>query len=416
LRLNLGESILHSHSDGGILQVGDTVFVSSDLIVCDDLVTARAIELFRQMGGKEPVDKNKIVITCEHFTPPSNLSSAEIQNTIRKTAKAWGLNGFNELGRSGIGPILAVSQGLVHPGMLVIGTDPIVGALGGLGCFATAVGAGDIAALWKTGKVPVLVPNITRILITGKLPDIADGLDIALTLNCSHFEDITYRSFEFMGDGALSLCRDDRLELAFFMMETGAINAIIPPTGNLYVELDLPVDSKLLGSVDVDFTSDFTLNLEDIKPMIALPDLDQDIKSVEEFDEVDLDIVIIGGGMGGTLKNLRTLDRIIGGKKINPSTRLIIYPASSEIVRIAEKERIIGRLVDAGANICSPGRGIEGYGNRGLSTRGERVLINSTTHHQGIVGHVESEIYLASTKTCAVSAIAGKIISPGEVI
>lgn len=412
---NICQSILRTHSETTFFSTGDAIPVNVDLIICNDFATTRAIELFKQMDGEEPLNKDKLLITCEHFTPPSYLTSAEIQNKIRKTAKSWGLMNFFEIGRSGIGTFVALDNRLVYPGMLVVGTDPVVGALGGIGCYAAAIGAGDIAYLWKTGKTHVMVPQNIRIGLHGEPAYEIDGIDIALTTIKQISEDITYSSFEFSGAGALSLNLDDRLELAYFISETGALNAIIPPSEKLFVELNLPVDAGFTENIEPSFTDDYELNLDEINPMIYTPDESHGIIPVEEIDDTEIDLIIIGGGMGGSLKNLRSLDKIISNQTIHPDIRLIIYPASSEIFRAAAKDGIIERFIAAGALVCSPGRGPEGYGNRGLTTKGEKVLINGFSNHQSMIGHSKSLVYLASSKTCGASALTGRIAPAKEV-
>ncbi len=412
----LGESILREHSDNAVISVGEMIDVSVDLIICDDLATARSIEVFGQMGGNEPLDKDKILITCEHFTPPSTIDGANIQNKIRLKAKEWGIRNFHELGRSGIGAIVAVNKGLVKPGMLIVGTDPITGALGGLGCYATAVGAGDVAGLWRKGTVHLLIPETVKVALNGSKPEWTDGIDIALAVisQSTDYDDASI--YEFCSQGAYDLTLDERLEVAYFIMESGATSAIIPPSTELYAQLGFPTEQIESEQAETLFDSDIAINLNDLKPMIALPSSEDEIIPVEDIDETKVDLVIIGGGLGGTYQNLKELDSILSGNKLNPDVRVIVYPASSAIYHQAVRDGIIERFAESGIMVCSPGRGPEGYGNHGISSKNEHVLFNGSLNYEGIVGHIASKIYLAGTKTCAASAVTGRITSIRELM
>lgn len=414
--VKLGESILRNHSDNAVISVGEMVNVSVDLVICDDLATARSIELFDKMGGNEPLDKDKIVVTCEHFTPPSTIDGAEIQNRIRLKAKEWGLKHFYELGRSGIGAVVAVNKGLVKPGMLIVGTDPITGALGGLGCYATAIGAGDIAALWRKGSIHLLIPETLKIALNGRKPEWTDGVDIALSVISQSGNDDDACIYEFHSQGAYDLTLDERLEVAYFIMESGATSAIIPPSPELFVKLGLSTEQTQTEQPETMFENDVTINLNDLKPMVALPYSENEIIPVEDIEETKVDLILIGGGLGGTYQNLIELDSILSRNKLHPDVRLMVYPSSSDIFNIAVREGIIGRFVDAGIMVCAPGRGPEGYGNHGISAKNEHVLINGSLNYEGIVGHIASEIYLAGTKTCIASAVTGKITSAREFV
>jgi 3-isopropylmalate/(R)-2-methylmalate dehydratase large subunit len=415
VRIRLGDSILKAHAKPEFPQVGEAIEVEVDLMLCDDLATARAIELFAQMDGKTPVNMDKIVITNEHFTPPSTLDSAQIQNTIRLKAREWGLTHYHELGRSGVGPVVALAERLIKPGMLVVGTNPITGALGGLGCYATAIGAGDMAALWRKGFIHMLVPKTARILMKGIKPDSVDAVDIALTVLATVQDSHDFQSFEFEGDSALNLSVDERMEIAYLITESGMINAIIPPSANLYRQLDIPVETnEMHEESEMDFMNDFEIDLDSIKPMIAPSVGDSSILPVEDLAETPVDLVVIGGGMSGSYQNLQEIDTVFQGRKLSDNVRMVIYPASSNVYYQAVKNGIIERFINAGILVCAPGRGIEGYGNNGITTRGERVLINGSLNHEGIIGDIKTEVYVTGNKTCAASAIAGKVIKVSE--
>lgn len=410
----LGESILREHSDNEIISVGEMINVNVDLIICDDLATSRSIEVFEQMGGEEPLDKDKTLVTCEHFTPPSTIDGANIQNKIRLKAKEWNLKNFYDLGSSGVGPIVAVNKGLVKPGMLIVGTDPITGALGGLGCYATAVGAGDVAVLWRRGIIHLLIPRTIKVALEGSKSEWVDGVDIALEVISQSANSDDASIFEFHSKAAYDLTLDERLELAYFIMESGATSAIIPPSTEIYSQLGLPVDHIEFEAPESLFDSDIVINLDNLKPMIALPSSEDEIIPVCDMEETKVDMVIIGGGVGGTYQNLKELDLILSRHKINPDVRVIVYPSSSAIYLQAVRDGIIERFAESSIMVCSPGRGPEGYGNHGISAKKEHVLINGSLNYEGIVGHIESEIFLAGTKTCAASAVTGRITSIRE--
>ena len=409
---NQAESILRKHTEASDVLVGEMYDFNVDLIICDDLSTARAIEFFRKMKGTQPVNSNRILVTCEHFAPPTTLDGAEIQNLIRKKIREWKIDGFHELGRSGIGPVVAVSNSLVKPGMLIVGTDPITGALGGLGCLAVAVGAGDIAALWRTGKIHLMLHETLEVVLEGKKQANIDIVDIALTAIKQLDGVQETKIIELSGKAAQNLNIDDRLELSYFLVESGATSAIIPSSNELLSMLKLPLDDNLTKESATPTLMDYSIQMDAVKPMISLPS--GEIISIDEIEETKIDLVIIGGGLGGTIQNLIELDRIIAHNKLHPDVRMVVYPASNDIFVNAAKTGIIERLATAGAVVCAPGRGPEGYGHHGICTKGESVLINSSLNNEGLYGHMQASIHLAGTKVCATSALAGRIVSQTE--
>ena len=416
MRSRIAESILRDHSKGGLAPQGGEITVKADLMLCDDFTTARTMKLFHEMGGEVPLDKNNIIITCEHFTPPSTLDGAQFQHEIRTISRKWGISGFHELGQSGIGPFVALAEKRIRPGMMIVGTSPVVYSLGGLGCYATAIGAGDMAALWRRGTIYLVVPSTIGVHIKGPKPDYIDGADIGLAILKNFVSTDDYHAFEFHGSGLDELTLDERLEMTYFTAHSGASVAIASPSKELYGLLGLPYDEIPGEKDEPDFLYEIEIDLNELKPMIALPPSAEEIITIDETNNIGIDLVIIGGGLGGSLQNLRETDRIMRSRKPSKNVRVFVYPSSSEIMLEAVREGIIERLIEAGVLVCAPGRGAEGFGHRGLVTQGERVLINGFLFHEGRLGHVDSEVYLGSTRTCAASAIAGKIISPEGVI
>ncbi|MBU1024340.1 hypothetical protein KKB99_08680, partial [bacterium] len=293
MRINQAESILRNHTEATNILVGKMYDINVDLIICDDFSTYRAIEFFRKMKGTRPVNRDKILVTCEHFSPPTTLDGAEIQNSIRKKIKEWKIGGFHELGRSGIGPIVAVSNSLIKPGMLIVGTDPIIGALGGLGCLAIALGAGDIAALWRTGKIHLMLGETLEVVLEGKKQPEIDIVDIALSVIKQLDGSQENKIIEFAGNTACDLNIDDRLEISCFLVESGATSAIIPPSNKLLSMLKLPFDNNLDTKPDLPTLTDYSIQIDNLKPMISLPS--GKIIPVDEIEETKIDLVIIGG-------------------------------------------------------------------------------------------------------------------------
>jgi len=415
LNPGIGESILHSHSKGVLPPIGEAINVKVDLMLCDDYTMSRAHEFFEKMNGNIPIDKDKIVVTCEHFTPPSTIESASLQQDVRTISRKWKLKHFYELGRSGTGPLVAISNGLVKPGMMIVGTSPIVTSLGGLGCYATSIGPSDMAALWRKGEIHLILPKSVNIKISGKKQSHIDGIDIALFTLKNLAEIDEYHMLNFYGDGAMNLALDDRLELAFFMAQKGANTVLIPPSKDLFSLMNIKPENTIAHEIDAQLNFDLSFDVAHVEPMVAVLVESEEIIPIKEAKAVEIDAIIIGGGLAGTLGNLRILDRMISGKQVNSRLRMFVYPGSSEIFLRALEEGIIERLSKAGAMICTPGRGAEGYGYRGIISKDEKVMTNSALFQEGIFGLMESEIYFAGTLTCAASAIAGKIVHPLEV-
>lgn len=416
--MTMTQKILAAHAGLERVTAGQLIEADLDLVLGNDITTPVAIKEFKRIGAEQVFDKEKVVIVPDHFAPNKDIKSAEQCKFIRDFAREKEIVNFFEVGQMGIEHALLPEKGLVVSGNVVIGADSHTCTYGALGAFATGVGSTDMACGMATGKAWFKVPSAIKFNLIGKPSKYVSGKDVILhIIGRIGVDGALYKSMEFSGEGLKNLSMDSRLSMANMAIEAGAKNGIFA------------VDEKTLefckahsvktpvvyeADADAEYDEEYTIDLSKIRPTVAFPHLPENTKTVDEIkaDEVKIDQVVIGSCTNGRMEDLRIARDILKGRKVHPSVRCIVIPGTQKIYLQAIVEGIVTDLVEAGCAFSTPTCGPCLGGHMGILAAGERCVSTTNRNFVGRMGHVDSEVYLASPATAAASAITGYIANP----
>ena len=337
---------------------------------------------------------------------------------VREYAKAQGITNYFEVGEMGIEHALLPEKGLIVAGETCIGADSHTCTYGALGAFSTGVGSTDMGAGMITGKAWFKVPSAIRVNLTGKLNQWVSGKDVILHLiGMIGVDGALYRSLEFTGEGVASLSMDDRFTIANMAIEAGAKNGIFPVDDKTVAYMNEHSTKKYTAyeaDEDAEYDETITIDLGKLKPTVAFPHLPENTKTVEESGEVAIDQVVIGSCTNGRIEDMRVAAEILKGRKVKKGLRCIVIPATQAIYLQAIEEGLTQIFIKAGAIVSTPTCGPCLGGHMGILAAGERAVSTTNRNFVGRMGHVDSEIYLASPAVAAASAVTGKISEPSE--
>lgn len=416
--MSMTQKILAAHAGLEKVVAGQLIEANLDLVLGNDITSPVAIKEFNKIGCNCVFDKSKIALVPDHFTPNKDIKAAEQCKFLREFARKEGIENYFEVGQMGIEHALIPEQGLAVPGDVIIGADSHTCTYGALGAFSTGIGSTDMAAGMATGKAWFKVPSAIKFILTGKPSQFVTGKDVILhIIGMIGVDGALYKSMEFVGDGIANLSMDSRLCMSNMAIEAGAKNGIFP------------VDDKTLEFVkehstrnfivyeadeDADYDAVYEIDLSKVRPTVAFPHLPENTKTVDEVGvtDVKIDQVVIGSCTNGRIEDLRMTRDILKGRKVHDTVRCIVFPGTQKIYLQALEEGIIKDLVEAGAvfstSTCGPCLG----GHMGILAAGERAVSTTNRNFVGRMGHVESEVYLASPAVAAASAVTGYITNP----
>ncbi len=418
--MTITEKILAAHSGKKVVSPGEIVNARIDLALGNDITAPLAIEAFKEIGAKKVFHRDRVVLVPDHFAPPKDILSAEQCKVLRNFAKAHRLTHFFEIGEAGIEHTLLPEQGLVLPGDVIMGADSHTCTYGALGAFSTGTGSTDLAAAMATGKLWFKVPESMKLVYRGKLNPWVSGKDLILfTIGDMGVDGALYRAMEFCGEAIRSLPMASRLTMANMAIEAGGKNGIIEPD-RITLEYVKPRAQRPYRVYQSDPEAHYAevreYDVSKIQPQVALPHIPSNVKNVKEVGKIEIDQVVIGSCTNGHLDDLRVAARILKGKRIAPSLRLIVIPATLGIYRQALKEGLFEIFLSAGAVISTPTCGPCLGGYMGVLAEGERALATTNRNFRGRMGHARSEVYLSNPAVAAASAVRGRICHPEEVV
>ena len=420
LPMTMTEKILAVHAGKKQVSPGELIDVRIDLALGNDITAPLAIEAFEKIGAKKVFHRDRIVLVPDHFTPPKDILSAEQCQVLRKFAKTYHLKHFFEIGEAGIEHALLPEKGLVLPGEVVIGADSHTCTYGALGAFSTGVGSTELGAVMATGRLWLKVPESLKFIYYGKLNPWVSGKDLILyTIGDIGVDGALYQAMEFCGESIQTLSMASRFTMANMAIEAGGKNGIIEPDKIAlnYIKSRAKRTYRIYRSDQEAHYSDVReYDVSKIHPQVALPHIPSNVKDVREVGKIEIDQVVIGSCTNGHLDDLRVAAKILKGKKIASSLRLIVIPATPEIYRQSLKEGLIEIFLSSGAVVSPPTCGPCLGGYMGVLAGGERALATTNRNFRGRMGHTESEIYLSSPAIAAASAIKGRICHPEEVM
>jgi 3-isopropylmalate/(R)-2-methylmalate dehydratase large subunit len=418
--MTITEKILAAHAGKKHVSTGELLDVRIDLALGNDITAPLAIQAFKEIGVKKVFNKDRVVLVPDHFTPAKDIPSAEQCKILREFAKAQHLTHYFEIGQAGIEHVLLPEKGLVLPGEVVIGADSHTCTYGALGAFSTGVGSTDLAAAMVTGRLWLKVPESIKLIYHGKLNPWVSGKDLILyTIGDIGVDGALYRAMEFCGEAIRNLSMSSRFTMANMAIEAGGKNGIIEPDKITlsFIKSRSKRPYRIYRSdPEAHYAEVRQYDVSKIHPQVALPHIPSNVKDVRKVRKIEIDQVVIGSCTNGHLDDLRVAARILKGRKVASSLRLIIIPATQEIYRQALKEGLIETFLSAGAVVSPPTCGPCLGGHMGILAEGERALATTNRNFRGRMGHAGSEVYLSGPAIAAASAVKGRICHPEEVI
>ncbi len=403
------------------VEAGQLIEANLDLVLGNDITSPVAIKEMDKMKVEGVFDKDKIALVPDHFVPNKDIKSAEHCKCVREFAKRNDITNYFEVGEMGIEHALLPEKGLTVAGDVIIGADSHTCTYGALGAFSTGVGSTDMAAGMATGKAWFKVPSAIRFNIVGKPGHWVSGKDVILhIIGMIGVDGALYKSLEFAGDGIANLSMDDRFTIANMAIEAGAKNGIFPVdalTEEYMKEHSTRAYKIYEADADAVYDEEYTVDLSTLRPTVAFPHLPENTHTIDEIqkmDEITIDQVVIGSCTNGRLDDLRIAAKVLSGRHIKKGMRCIVIPATQAIYMQAMEEGLLKTFIEAGAVVSTPTCGPCLGGYMGILAEGERCVSTTNRNFVGRMGHVKSEIYLASPAVAAASAVTGKISSPYE--
>ena len=416
MAMTMSQKILAAHAGLDSVQPGQLIMADLDMVLANDITGPVAIKEFEKSGAERVKDSAKIALVMDHFAPNKDIKSAQQCKICRDFAAGQGIENFFDVGRMGIEHALLPEQGLVGAGDLVIGADSHTCTYGALGAFSTGVGSTDMAAGMMSGKCWFKVPQAIKFVLSGQPAQYICGKDIILhIIGMIGVDGALYKSMEFAGDGIKFLSIDDRFTICNMAIEAGAKNGIFPvdEVALDYMKGRFDREIKIYEpDPDAEYERTIEIDLSALKPTVAFPHLPENART--EWGEIPIDQVVIGSCTNGHISDLRIAAEILKGRKVAKNVRAIIIPATNEIYLQAVHEGLVDIFIDAGAVVSTPTCGPCLGGYMGILAQNERAVSTTNRNFVGRMGHVTSEVYLASPYVAAASAVTGRLTSPKE--
>lgn len=414
--MTMSQKILAAHAGLEEVKAGQLIEADLDLVLGNDITSPVAINEMKKMDRKTVFDKDKIALVMDHFIPNKDIKSAENCKCCREFACRHEITNYFDVGDMGIEHALLPEKGLVVAGDAVIGADSHTCTYGALGAFSTGVGSTDMAAGMVTGKAWFKVPSAIKFELVGKPGKWVSGKDVILhIIGMIGVDGALYKSMEFAGEGIRNLSMDDRFTICNMAIEAGGKNGIFP-VDELAVEY-MKEHSKREFTVyeadeDAEYDETYVIDLSELKPTVSFPHLPSNTRTIDQVGDVKVDQAVIGSCTNGRIEDMRIAAEVLKGRKIAKGVRCIVIPATQSIYLQAMREGLLEIFIEAGAVVSTPTCGPCLGGYMGILAAGERCISTTNRNFVGRMGHVDSEVYLASPAVAAASAVAGKIICP----
>ena len=414
--MTMSQKILAAHAGLEEVKAGQLIEADLDLVLGNDITSPVAINEMKKMDRKNVFDKDKITLVMDHFIHNKDIKSAENCKCCREFACRHEITNYFDVGDMGIEHALLPEKGLVVAGDAVIGADSHTCTYGALGAFSTGVGSTDMAAGMVTGRAWFKVPSAIKFELVGKPSKWVSGKDVILhIIGMIGVDGALYKSMEFVGEGIKTLSMDDRFTICNMAIEAGGKNGIFP-VDELAVEY-MKEHSKRAFTVyeadeDAEYDETYVIDLSQLKPTVSFPHLPSNTRNIDQVGDVKVDQAVIGSCTNGRIEDMRIAAKVLKGRKIARGVRCIVIPATQSIYLQAMREGLLEIFIEAGAVVSTPTCGPCLGGYMGILAAGERCISTTNRNFVGRMGHVDSEVYLASPAVAAASAVAGKIICP----
>ncbi len=412
----IAEKILAAKSGQKEVSAGQLVTARPDRVMSHDNA-GLVIRQFRSIGAERVFDPSRIVIPLDHRVPAESERTATAHKSIREFVHEQEIENFYDI-RAGICHQVMVENGHVKPGELILGTDSHTTSYGCLGAASTGIGATEMAAVWATGEIWLQVPETIRIIVEGAFAAGVAPKDLALHLiGLLTARGADYRAVEYYGSTIERMSISGRFTLCNMAMEMGAKFAVVPfderteeylqgRAGSDYLPVSADEDAEYIRTVEVDVGS--------LEPQVAIPHRVDNVVPLSRAAGIAVDQVVIGCCTNGRLDDLQIAADTLRGRKVSPRVRLIVVPGSRKVYLEALRLGLLEVLVEAGAVVVNPGCGPCLGAHQGILAPGEKCLATTNRNFKGRMGSTDAEVYLASPRVAALTALTGEI--PARVV
>ena len=416
--MTIAEKILAAHAGLDEVVPGQLVECNLDLVLSNDVTTPIAVKTFKEIGTDKVFDPTRVLIVPDHYTPNKDINSAKQAKVARDFAREQGITHYWEVGCVGVEHALLPEQGVVGAGDLIIGADSHTCTYGALGAFSTGVGSTDAGVGYATGKAWFKVPESILFKIEGELQPGVTGKDIILyIIGMIGVDGALYKAMEFTGSAIRGLSMDQRLTISNMAIEAGGKAGIIEVDDVTREYMDGRVErpyTEYHSDPDAEYAQVIEINAADIPATVAFPHLPSNTRSVAEARDITIDQAVIGSCTNGRLEDMRQAAEVLKGRKVNPSVRCIVIPATQQVYRQCIDEGLTQIFLDANCAVSTPTCGPCLGGYMGVLAPGERSISTTNRNFVGRMGDPTSEVYLASPAVAAASAVLGHIGLPSD--
>ena len=418
MAMTMTQKILARHAGLASVSTGQLIEANLDLTLANDITGPVAIREMEKAGFEKVFDRAKIALVMDHFAPNKDIKSAQQCLECREFARKHDIINFYDVGEMGVEHALLPEKGLTAPGELIIGADSHTCTYGALGAFSTGVGSTDLAAGMATGKAWFKVPSAIKFVLKGKKAPWISGKDgILHIIGRIGVDGALYQSMEFTGEGVHELSMDDRFTICNMAIEAGAKNGIFPVDDKTMEYIKGRVDREVTAfdaDADAEYTATYEIDLSALRPTVACPHLPENTRTVDELGRIEIQQSVIGSCTNGRIEDMRIAAEILKGRHVARDVRTIVIPATQEVYLQCIEEGLAKIFIQAGAIVSTPTCGPCLGGHMGILAQGERSVSTTNRNFVGRMGHITSEIYLASPAVAAASAVKGYICAPED--
>jgi 3-isopropylmalate/(R)-2-methylmalate dehydratase large subunit len=414
MAMTITEKILAKAAGAEKVSPGEIIDAKLDIVMCVDVTTPPAITMLAEKGIDRVFDREKIVVTPDHFQPAKDIKSAELHKRLDEWARRHNIKYYYKLGRAGVCHALLPEQGHIRPGEVIVGPDSHTCTYGAFAAFSTGVGSTDTAAAIATGRLWFKVPASMKFVLNGKLPKGVYSKDVILTIiGKIGVDGALYKAMEFTGPALFGMSMEARMTITNMAIEAGAKSGIIgfDETTKQYLDEHLKENkyyTHLESDADAEYESTLEIDCSSLEPTVALPHLPSNAVPISDCAGKEMDQAYIGSCTNGRIEDLRIAANIMKAKQV--AIRTIIVPATPVIWKQAKDEGLFDIFYDAGCVIAAPTCGACLGGFMGVLAEGEKCVSTTNRNFVGRMGHPKSEVYLASPATAAATAIEGKLV------
>lgn len=415
--------------NAGLPQVtpGQVIDATPDIALSHDN-TAPISKIFYSLGIDRVKYPDRLAVTLDHAAPPPTTKHAQNHADVRRFVAEQGITHFFEVGR-GICHQVLCEEGLIYPGILLLGADSHSPHYGALGAFGAGVGRSEMAAIWATGQLWLRVPESIKITLTGHFNSWVTSKDISLfIIGRLGADGALYNAVEFHGEAVTGMTMSSRFVLSNMMAEMGAKSAWVQQDKVTFewlaeqanvrgedIESFKSASREFNPDTDAAYQADYQFDASAVEPQVACPHTVDNVKVLSAVAGTKVNQAFLGTCTNGRLEDIAVAAQIMSGKKVAPGTRMLVVPASSQVYLDALQAGYIETLLAAGAAIGTPGCGPCMGNHMGIPAPGEVTISSANRNFQGRMGTRDSDIYLASPAVVAASAVAGEIIHPAQV-